>query len=157
MEIVLQPIGMVDNQFLDRIPEGWETALTRLVIEQRWQPALDGIEEFSHVMVLFWLNRIPHKDVELRIHPESRQDAPLVGLFATRTPYRPNRLGLQVVELLSRQENTLTVRGLDALHGSPIIDIKPYLPWGDSVPAARIPGWLSRLWDERESPAAPEA
>lgn len=150
MEIVLQPIGTVDNQFVEKIPEGWESTLTRLLIDQRWLAALDGIEEFSHLIVLFWLDRIPQQGIELQIHPENRQDAPLIGLFATRTPYRPNRLGLQVVELVSRQENILTVRGLDALHGSPVVDIKPYLPRGDSVPAARIPAWLSKLWAEHD-------
>jgi len=155
VEIRLQPIGSVDNQFLERIPEGWETALTQIVIDPQWLPALYGIEQFSHLIVLFWLDRIPEQGIELQVHPENRQDVPLVGLFATRTPYRPNRIGLQVVELVSRQASILSVRGLDALHGSPVVDIKPYLPRGDCVPAARTPAWLDKLWAERGAQGDP--
>jgi tRNA-Thr(GGU) m(6)t(6)A37 methyltransferase TsaA len=146
MQIKLKPIGVVQNEFLEAIPEGWETALHRIVLEPQWTPALEGIEEFSQIYVLFWLHGI-HGEIQLHVHPENRADLPEVGILATRTPRRPNPIGLQVVELVSREGNVLTVRGLDALNGSPVLDLKPYLPRGDAVAGARTPEWLRKLFE----------
>ena len=148
MQIKLKPIGVVRNEFREAIPAGWETALHRLVLDPQWTPALEGIEEFSHLFVLFWLHGI-REEVRLHVHPEDRQDLPEVGLFCTRTPRRPNPVGLQVVELIAHEGNVLTVRCLDALDGSPVLDIKPYLPGGDAVAGARTPEWLRKLWEGR--------
>lgn len=147
MQIKLKPIGAVHNEFLDAIPKGWETAVHQIVLDPQWTPALEGIEEFSHIYILFWLHGI-HGAIELHTHPENRQDLPEVGIFATRTPWRPNPIGLQVVELLAREGNVLTIRGLDALNGSPVLDIKPYLPRGDAIEGTRTPAWLRKLWGE---------
>jgi len=150
MTIELQPIGVVHNQFGASVPDGWETALHRIIVESRWTPALKGLDGFSHIYVLFWLHGI-EGDISQHVHPENREDLPAVGLFATRTPRRPNPIGLQVVELVSKRGNVLKVRGLDALDGSPVIDLKPYLPRGDSVVDARTPAWIRKLWADREA------
>ena len=147
MQIKLKPIGVVHNEFLEAIPHGWETAVHQIVLDPQWTPALEGIEEFSHIHILFWLHGIQGK-IGLHVHPENRQDLPEVGIFATRTPRRPNPIGLEVVELLAREENVLTVRGLDALNGTPVLDVKPYLPRGDAVAGARRPDWLRKLCGE---------
>jgi tRNA-Thr(GGU) m(6)t(6)A37 methyltransferase TsaA len=144
MQMKLKPIGVIENEFLDRIPEGWETALHQIVLDPRWTAALEGIEKFSHLFILFWLHGI-HGEIQLHVHPENRRYLPEVGIFATRTPRRPNPIGLQVVELVSRQGNVLTVRRLDALNGTPVLDVKPYLPRGDALPRARTPEWVGRL------------
>jgi len=73
-----------------------------------------------------------------------RSDLPLVGLFATRSPRRPNALGMTVVRFLQRQGNMLYMEGLDALDGTPVIDIKPYLPDGDAVPNASVASWIAK-------------
>lgn len=146
----LRPIGVVQNEFVDKVPPGWESAVQRLVIAEEWVEALEGIEEFSHLWVLFWLHGI-RGPIKRRVHPEDRQYLPEVGIFATRTPWRPNPIGLQAVELLGREGNVLIIRGLDALNGSPIVDIKPYLPRGDAMPEAHVPAWLHRLWAEPPS------
>lgn len=145
MTIELKPIGVVKSEFEERVPKGWETALASIIVRERWAPALDGVEEFSHLIILFWLNRIPHSAIHLHIHPQQSDDLPLVGLFATRTPARPNPIGVQVVELVARKGNVLTVRHLDALNKSPVLDIKPYLPRGDSVVEATVPAWVENL------------
>jgi tRNA-Thr(GGU) m(6)t(6)A37 methyltransferase TsaA len=145
MTIELKPIGVIRNTFQDRIPKGWEAVEARIVISEEWAAALDGVEEFSHLIVLFWLDRIPRDSLLLRLHPQGCFDLPIVGLFATRTPSRPNPIGMQVVELLQRSGNVLTVRHLDALNDSPVLDIKPYLPRGDCVRGAVTPEWVRQL------------
>ena len=145
MTIELTPIGVIKNPFQDRIPKGWEAVEARIVIDDQWAAGLDGVEEFSHLIVLFWLDRIPRDSILLRLHPQGSDDLPLVGLFATRTPSRPNPIGVQVVELLSRSGNVLTVRHIDALNDTPVLDIKPYLPRGDSVRGAVTPEWVDQL------------
>lgn len=146
MTVQLEPIGTIRNEFEGDIAEGWEEAFADILVDEEYLPALEGVEAFSHLIVLFWLHGIPREGVALKTHPQGRQDLPLVGIFATRTPYRPNPIGVQVVELVSREGNVLTVRGIDAYNGSPILDIKPYLQRGDSVTQTRIPDWLKRLW-----------
>jgi len=85
MRIRLEPVGMVKNEFVETVPDGWESTLSQIAVAEKWAPALDGLEGFSHLIILFWLNRIPRRRISLHIHPEARQDLPLVGLFATRT------------------------------------------------------------------------
>jgi tRNA-Thr(GGU) m(6)t(6)A37 methyltransferase TsaA len=145
MAIELTPIGVVRNEFEDRVPNGWETVPAQIILMDEWGPALDGVEQFSHLIILFWLDRIPREEIRLHLHPQRCEDLPLVGLFATRSPARPNSIGVQVVELVSREGHVLTVRHLDALNNSPVLDIKPYLPRGDSVPDAITPAWVTRL------------
>jgi tRNA-Thr(GGU) m(6)t(6)A37 methyltransferase TsaA len=144
-ELVLQPIGFVRNDIRSRGRDvDWKTITSIIVINPEWIAALEGIEDFSHVWVLFYLSQSPPPDAP-RVHPQRREDMPLVGLFATRSPVRPNPIGLTPVELLAVEEGRLQVRGLDAINGTPVLDLKPYLPGGDSLPDARVPDWLTRL------------
>jgi len=143
-EIVLHPIGTVHNEFSAVIPYGWEHSMSELQVKPIWAEALDGIEEFSHIVVLFWLDRIVGEPT-LRIHPKGRADTPLVGLFSTRTPRRPNPIGLATVRLLERRGNLLRVEGLDALDGSPVLDLKPYLARDDLVEGATMPDWVTYI------------
>ncbi len=151
-KVELQPIGRVRNEVEEKPADGvWEELVSEIEIEEEFEPALEGIEEFSHIIVLFWIDRRDPSDRPLQVHPQGRQDLPLKGVFATRSPARPNRIGLTVVKLLERDGRVLRVLGLDALNGTPVLDIKPYLVRGDSVPDASIPDWLKTLWDLRSS------
>ena len=145
--LVLEPIGWVRNNIATSQEVVWEEIESQVVIEESFSEALEGMEEFSHIIVLFWLHRKKEEPPPLKIRPEMREDMPLVGVLATRAPVRPNPIGLTVVELLERQGNTLRVRGLDAYNGTPVLDIKPYLPRGDLVEKARIAPWVKRLWE----------
>ncbi len=104
---------------------------------------LEGLNNFSHITVLYWfhLRNSEEERRTLRVVPRRHPGAPQVGVFASRSPSRPNPVGLCVVELVKIQDCTLVVRGLDALEGSPIIDIKPYIPRADSISDARVPEW----------------
>lgn len=137
----LTPIGVVRSPFTDtkQIPKGPGAKHDEegvLEIRPEYEAGLADIEGFSHLFVLWVFDRVDGYD--LTAHPPT-DDKPH-GVFATRSPQRPNAIGLTVVELLGRDGRRLTVRGVDMLDGSPIIDIKPYL---SSVPAERLKrGWL---------------
>ncbi len=145
--ISLKAIGIVRNKVGKR-PQGqadWWTELdSEIVINPGLTEALDGLEEFSHIIVLYWMHRLATEEMPLKIHPMRKQELPLMGLFATRTPNRPNPVGETTVKLLHRRGNILTVRGLDAFDGSPVIDIKPYIPIADSAGDARVPQWITK-------------
>jgi tRNA-Thr(GGU) m(6)t(6)A37 methyltransferase TsaA len=135
------PRGVVD--------EHWEQAESEIEIDGAWVDALDGIEGFSHLWVLWLFDEVAGAPEALRIHPERRQELPLVGLFATRSPVRPNPIALTAVRLLGRDGARLIVAGLDAFEGSLVLDLKPYLLRGDQIAQVEQPEWLVRLWSER--------
>ena len=107
--------------------------------------ALKGIDDFSHVVVLYWFHlRDNEKERSvLQVVPRRHTKNVKVGVFACRSPSRPNPVGLCVAELMKVEDCILTVKGLDAFEGSPIIDVKPYIPRGDAVPNACTPEWVS--------------
>ena len=146
MEILLQPIGQVSNPINEKMNHGWENVESKITILPDLTESLEGIEEFSHITVLFWMHQNTG-DVPVKVHPQRRSDMPLVGVFATRSPHRPNSIGLTTVKLLKRDDNVLHVIGLDAINGSPVLDIKPYLPF-DPVAQAGFPEWISKLQKE---------
>jgi len=121
---------------------GW----AEIEVDPDWAEALDGIEGFSHIWVVWWLDRYETPPTSHRVHPEGRSEMPLVGLFATRSPRRPCPIAITAVRLLAHQGARLRVEGMDACAGTPIFDIKPYLRRGDLVPEATAPDWLERLW-----------
>lgn len=108
--------------------------------------ALKGIEGFSHIIVLYWIHlRDNEKERSvLQVIPRGRANGVKVGVFACRSPSRPNPIGLCVVKLMKVEDCVLTVKGLDAFEGSPIIDVKPYIQRRDAVPKAYTPEWLSK-------------
>ncbi|MGB9698531.1 MAG: tRNA (N6-threonylcarbamoyladenosine(37)-N6)-methyltransferase TrmO [Thermodesulfobacteriota bacterium] len=145
--ITLRPIGRVRNSIRHLKREGWESVISEIVLDPQYSEALDGIEDYSHILVLFWISRLPPTQRKIKkIHPKSRPDLPLVGIFATRTQYRPNPIGLTLVKLISRKNNVLKVKGLDALQGTPVIDIKPISPRHEFLQKYRLPKWYAKLW-----------
>ncbi|MEM3437399.1 MAG: tRNA (N6-threonylcarbamoyladenosine(37)-N6)-methyltransferase TrmO [Nitrososphaerales archaeon] len=144
-EINFKPIGYVKTDAdEDMIRKNRKNVISEIVISEDLTEALDGIEEFSHIFVIFYMHRASTEKINLKIHPRGRQDLPLMGIFATRSPYRPNPLGLTLVELIDRKRNIIKVKGLDAINGTPIIDIKPYDPL-DLASEARVPEWWIKL------------
>jgi len=143
-KIELEPVGFVRTEAVGDEVRDREN-ISELIIREDLTEALDGIEDFSHIFVIFWMHRISNEERKtLRVHPRGKKDLPLLGVFATRTAYRPNPIGLTLVELVRVEGNTITVRGLDAFDGTPILDIKPFDHW-DMAQDARVPEWLIRL------------
>jgi tRNA-Thr(GGU) m(6)t(6)A37 methyltransferase TsaA len=124
----------------------WQTVLSELVIDSDLTGILDGTEDFSHLLVLYWAHRVPPEGRSIiKAHPMGRKDLPLVGIFATCSPARPNTICAAVVRLLERKENVLKVKELDALDGSPIIDIKPYHPSYYARDGVKEADWMEQL------------
>jgi tRNA-Thr(GGU) m(6)t(6)A37 methyltransferase TsaA len=146
--INLAPIGRVVNDVEYPSHVKWETIISEVVITPQLVEALDGIDGFSHVVIVFYLDKVDEdRQSHLKVHPERKEELPLVGVFATRSPVRPNPIGITVVKLLERQENVLKVLGLDAYDGTPVLDVKPYLRRGDLIEGTATPDWLLRLWE----------
>ena len=147
-KINIKPIGIVKTKATgDEIRD--KTHLSQIFLDCELTPALKGITGFSHVFVLFWLHQINSKQREtMKVHPRGRKDMPLLGVLATRTNLRPNPIGLTLCELVKAESNVLTVRGLDAYDGTPVLDVKPYDTW-DCAPNARMPDWWLKLDPEK--------
>ena len=146
--IVLTPIGVVRGGRAEPIDDSWDNVEARIELDpmQFNADATASLGEFSHVEVVFHFNRVPDDEVNTGArHPRGRKDWPLVGIFAQRGKGRPNRIGITACKLLSVDGLSLAVRGLDAIDGTPVIDIKPvmsgFLPRGD----IREPDWSREL------------
>jgi tRNA-Thr(GGU) m(6)t(6)A37 methyltransferase TsaA len=117
----------------------------KIRISPEFCPGLDSLESYSHIIILYWCHLRDNEEERHTLHvtPRRHRGAPRVGVFACRSPSRPNPIALCVTKLLKVENCTLHVKKLDALEGSPIIDIKPYNPRADSIPDARTPEWAS--------------
>ena len=138
--IQVNPIGVVKRQG------------DRATIELRPElaPALLGLPGFSHVWVFYWFhgNDRPEERATLQVHPRRDPTNPLTGVFATRAPVRPNLIGMTCCRIVSINKNILEVEGLDALEGSPVLDLKPYIPASDALPEAKVPDWVKKARPE---------
>jgi tRNA (adenine37-N6)-methyltransferase len=165
MELTFKPVGVVrspmkepslvartaDLNWEDEAPptSHADDKISEIVIHPEFADLLDGVEDFSHILVLYWAHKVDAEGRRLtKVHPMGRKDLPLVGVFSTCSPARPNPILAIAVRLLERNGSTLRVEGLDAVDGSPVIDIKPYLPSYYSVPGAQLSGWMNQLLDE---------
>jgi tRNA-Thr(GGU) m(6)t(6)A37 methyltransferase TsaA len=148
----LTPIGHVVSPRDDTSDDLWGDVEARIELLSDFSAeAFAGIEAFSHVEVLFYFDRVANDRIERGArHPRGNTAWPLVGIFAQRGKNRPNRLGISVASLVSRHERHLIVRGLDAINGTPVLDIKPVMK--EFLPAGEIrqPAWshevMSRYW-----------
>lgn len=142
-KIELEPIGYVKtkaigNEVRDR------SNISEIILREDLTDALAGIKDFSHLFIIFWLHEISNEDRrKIKFRPRGSGDIPLLGVFATRVRYRPNPIGLTLVELLKIEDNVLTVRGLDAFNGTPILDIKPF-DNRDMLHAKVLKWWVRR-------------
>ena len=156
-ELTLTPIGRIVAGTAGR--ECAELANEGVLVDvaPAWAEALDGIEEFSHIWIIWWLDRSEGPPETCKVRPERRPEFAPVGLFATRSPQRPNPIAMTAVKLLGREGTRLHIDGIDALPGTPVLDIKPYLRRGDLISDALSPEWLTRLWRLHDDERAREA
>ena len=143
--ITLWPIGHVRTAAAEaEIPRLRRSLESEIIIDEAFAPALEGIEAWSHLFVLFYMHKVDRAKNKLQTHPRGRKDIPLQGVFAARGRDRPNPIGLAVVELLAREGTRLKVRRLDAYDGTPVLDIKPY-DSDDAFTGLRLPAWWTQL------------
>ena len=144
-KIILTPIGTVKNSVKNRKDSSWGNDVSLIILDEQYACGLKGLEEFSHAVILFHLDQARYeKERHLQRRPQNRDDMPLVGIFSQRGKDRPNRIGMTSVEIVSVEEGTLAVKGLDAIDGTPVLDIKPYYPAYDKKDAS-VPEWVDRL------------
>lgn len=146
-EIVMTPIGKVQNDVVNRKDVSWGEDTSSIVLEKEYVSGLKGLEDFSHAIIFFFLDKAKYeKEKHLQRRPQNREDMPLVGIFSQRGKDRPNRIGMTSVEIVSVSDDTLVVKGLDAVDGTPVLDIKPYYPVYDKKDAT-VPEWVDRLME----------
>ena len=116
---------------------------TLIVLDKKYRPGLLGLDGFSHVQVIWWFdkNDTPQKRSILQVHPRADPKNPLTGVFATRSPVRPNLIALSLCTIVSVKGNVVEVEKIDAFEGTPVLDIKPYAPGQDSATGVKVPDW----------------
>lgn len=152
--ITIEPVGVVRSPYTEIGDRDWSEVVAEIHIDPALAAGLAGIEENSHIIVIFYLHKSkfdPATDMIRR--PMDRADLPERGFFALRTNYRPTHIALTTVALLKVEGSVLTVRGLDALDGSPVLDIKPFIPQFDHVDDVTLPAWFRRA--QQGEPDAP--
>jgi tRNA-Thr(GGU) m(6)t(6)A37 methyltransferase TsaA len=143
-DVTLRPIGYVRSRVKKPMADGWADVESRIVLRPELGPALLGIDGYSHIIVVFWPDRVSGevRGSRLQHHPRDDPKYPLMGILATRSQVRPNPVLVTPVALLGVKNNVLKVRGLDAIDGTPVLDVKPYLPFYDAIAGATTPDWV---------------
>lgn len=114
-----------------------------IVLDKKYQPGLLGLDGFSHVQVIWWFdkNDTPQKRSILQVHPRGNPQNPLTGVFATRSPFRPNLIALSLCKIVSVKDNVVEIEEIDAFDGTPVLDLKPFAPGQDSATGVKAPDW----------------
>jgi tRNA-Thr(GGU) m(6)t(6)A37 methyltransferase TsaA len=146
--VALVPVGLVRSPIRSPVDDVWGgvVATIELDADRFGAEALAGLDTFSHVEVVFLFDRVGDEDIVTTArHPRGRTDWPAVGVFAQRAKHRPNRLGVTVCRLVAVRGTSVDVESLDAIDGTPVLDLKPYMrefaPQGD----VRQPAWATEL------------
>jgi len=146
MNISLKPVAFVTNTRTEPVDDEWNSIISTIVLaDDIPTEALDHIADFSHIEIIFYFDKVSDDSIRFSGYPRGNNSYPYSGIFAQRKKDRPNKIGLCTVELLSHEGRTLTVKGLDAIDGTPVLDIKPvfkeFLPKNDITQ----PGWVADL------------
>jgi tRNA-Thr(GGU) m(6)t(6)A37 methyltransferase TsaA len=145
--ITVKPVAKVHSTRTEITDDHWAAESISIELDPSFpDESLDGIEGFSHLEIIFHFHRADPSRIETgRRHPRNNPDWPEVGVFASRGKNRPNHLGLTIVELVERRGRTLIVEGLDALDGTPVLDIKPVIKGFLPTEDIRQPGWADEI------------
>ena len=141
-----EPIGTVVSPVKDAVDAGWGGVVSEIHVNPELASGLKGIMDWSHVVIIFQMHGVSFdREADLVRRPRGQSDMPEVGIFAQRARNRPNGIGITAVKLMRVKDNVLTVKGLDAIDGTPVLDIKPYAPVYDGVYEPEVPVWFIRL------------
>ncbi len=146
MNIILRPIAFVKNSRKEPIDDHWGDIVSEIVLtDEMPEEALSNIELFSHLEIIYHFNQLPPEHVAYSRKPRGNPAFPSMGILAQRNKDRPNSIGLCTVELLKHQGKSIQVKNLDAIDGTPILDIKPVFMQYQSKGAIRQPEWVNDL------------
>ena len=144
--VELRVIARVRNGRSSAGDAGWGELESRIELDPAFAAGLEGLDQFSHALVVFYMHLDPDREAPTLLRrPRGRPDMPLLGVFAQRGRMRPNPIGVTAVDIVRVEPGALVVRGLDAVEGTPVLDLKPYAPVFDRRDGARVPDWLDRL------------
>ena len=144
--IILKPIGHVVSPVEETVDEKWGCVLSRVVLLPEYAGGLDGLDGFSHVIIVTYLNKAKYEPaMHLKRRPRGLESMPLVGIFSQRAKDRPNPIGITAVRVVRVGTDHLEVQGLDAINGTPVLDIKPYYPHYDKIENPQTPEWVAEL------------
>lgn len=151
MEIKLQPIAIVKNSRTSPIDDDWESIISEIELAPHVPAeALNKISDFSHLEIIYYLDAVKKEDIVFSGRPRGNPNYPLVGIFGQRKKDRPNQIGLCTVQLLEHTGRTLRVKYLDAIDGTPVVDIKPvfkeFLPKGEIMQPAWADDLMKNYW-----------
>lgn len=146
MEITLRPIATVRNSRTIPIDDHWEGIVAEIELaDDIPKEAFDSISDFSHLEIIYYFDQVKDGDIVFSGRPRGNPNYPLVGIFGQRKKDRPNKIGLATVELLAHRGRTLQVKFLDAIDGTPVLDIKPVFNEFQPKTSIRQPGWVGDL------------
>jgi tRNA-Thr(GGU) m(6)t(6)A37 methyltransferase TsaA len=151
MKIELEPVGVVRSPRVEAVDDYWGKVVSTIEMDSvRFSPeALQGLDSFSHLEVIYFFHRVSEAKIETAArHPRNRTDWPKIGIFAQRGKNRPNRIGVSVCRVLKVEGLTVTVEGLDAIDGTPVLDVKPYIREFGPREEVRQPDWATELMAE---------
>jgi len=148
MKISLKAIGYVSNNVENKKDVSWGEDISKIILEKEYSGGLKGLTDFSHAIIIYHLDKAHFdRSSHLQRRPQNREDMPLVGIFSQRGKDRPNQIGMTSVQIISATDDTLVVKGLDAIDRTPILDIKPYYPMYDCRENVTIPEWVNSLME----------
>jgi len=146
---LLKQIGVVHSEVEDKNYTDWNKVISEVHLKSEFQDGLYRLEEYSHAIIVFFMDQFNSSESDLMIkRPRDRKDMPNVGVFAQRTKYRPNPIGISVVKIEAIQDHVLTVRGLDANNNTPVLDIKPYITEFHTRENVDVPYWMKKLMED---------
>lgn len=147
-DIIFHPIGYVRNDVHSKKDTAWGADISTIELMEEYHLGLSGLEDFSHALILTYLDKAHYcREKHLQRRPQGRHDMPIVGIFSQRTKDRPNQIGVSTVRVLSVSDTSIQVKGLDAIDGTPVLDVKPYFPVFDKRDA-QTPEWVDILMEK---------
>jgi tRNA-Thr(GGU) m(6)t(6)A37 methyltransferase TsaA len=148
-KIEIKAIGYVSSPATEKLDEKWGGVISRIVLSPEYSEGLAGLDAFSHAIIVTWLHEAHYEcGKHLQRRPRGLQSMPMVGIFSQRAKDRPNPIGITAVEIIKVGRDYLEVKALDAIDGTPVLDIKPYFPQYDRVESPVIPKWVDILMDK---------
>jgi tRNA-Thr(GGU) m(6)t(6)A37 methyltransferase TsaA len=149
IEVRLKPVGFISSPVTEQTDENWGGVISRILLQPEYIGALSGLEDFSHAIIITYLHQAKYeKEKHLQRRPRGLESMPKVGIFSQRAKDRPNAIGVTTVKIITVGSDFIEVQGLDAINGTPVLDVKPYYPQYDKIDSPKTPEWVGRLMEK---------